>query len=97
MKGGVPKGSIAVMVGGKGEEQQRFVIPVTHINHPLFLQLLTEAEEVYGFHHRGPINIPCHVEEFRHVWGLIHQDTTSHHQNHSTWCFKIKAPVPAST
>nr|GMD51663.1 auxin-responsive protein SAUR32-like [Ipomoea batatas]GMD55075.1 auxin-responsive protein SAUR32-like [Ipomoea batatas] len=87
MKGGVAKGSVAIMVGGKGEEQQRFVIPVIYINHPLFLQLLKEAEEVYGFHHRGPINIPCHAEEFRHVRKLIHQD----HQNHSTWCFKIRA------
>nr|GMD53693.1 auxin-responsive protein SAUR32-like [Ipomoea batatas]GMD53694.1 auxin-responsive protein SAUR32-like [Ipomoea batatas]GME21480.1 auxin-responsive protein SAUR32-like [Ipomoea batatas] len=85
--GGVAKGSVAIMVGGKGEEQQRFVIPVNYINHPLFFQLLKEAEEVYGFHHRGPINIPCHAEEFRHVRKLIHQD----HQNHSTWCFKIRA------
>ncbi|XP_022858747.1 auxin-responsive protein SAUR32-like [Olea europaea var. sylvestris] len=40
----VPKGCLAVMVG-QGEEQQRFVIPVIYFNHPLFMQLLKEAEE----------------------------------------------------
>nr|GMC58176.1 auxin-responsive protein SAUR32 [Ipomoea batatas] len=63
----IPKGCLAIMVGQGEEEQQRFVIPVIYINHPLFLQLLKDAEEEYGFKHDGPINIPCHVEQFRHI------------------------------
>ncbi|PWA47630.1 hypothetical protein CTI12_AA047400 [Artemisia annua] len=50
---------MAVMVGHEGQEQKRFVIPVIYIYHPLFIELLKEAEEEYGFDHRGPINIPC--------------------------------------
>ncbi|WOH06624.1 hypothetical protein DCAR_0626052 [Daucus carota subsp. sativus] len=89
----IPKGCLAVMVG-QGEEQQKFIIPVIYINHPLFMQLLKEAEEEYGFDHHGPINIPCHVEEFRNVQVMIDQENSHHHghahhhHNHHVWCFK---------
>ncbi|KAG8390447.1 hypothetical protein BUALT_Bualt01G0084300 [Buddleja alternifolia] len=89
----IPKGCVAITVG-QGEEQQRFIIPVIYVNHPLFTQLLKEAEEEYGFDHDGPINIPCHVEEFCHVRGIIDKETTSHghhhryHHNHQFLCFK---------
>ncbi|XP_060206371.1 auxin-responsive protein SAUR32-like [Lycium barbarum] len=79
----IPRGCVAVMVG-QGEEQQRFVIPVMHINHPLFIQLLKGAEDEVEFHHNGPINIPCHVEEFRYVEDIIDKDNNNHH----LWCFK---------
>ncbi|XP_048334389.1 auxin-responsive protein SAUR32 [Ziziphus jujuba] len=61
----VPKGCLAIKVGQQGEEPQRFVVPVIYFNHPLFMQLLKEAEEEYGFDQKGTITIPCHVEEFR--------------------------------
>ncbi|XP_042047971.1 auxin-responsive protein SAUR32-like [Salvia splendens] len=82
---GIPKGCLAITVG-QAAEQQRFVIPVIYINHPLFTELLKEAEEEYGFNQKGPINIPCHVEEFRQIQGLIDQDATSHH--HQLLCFR---------
>ncbi|KAI4338022.1 hypothetical protein L6164_016377 [Bauhinia variegata] len=92
----IPKGCLAILVG-QGEEQQRFVIPVIYMNHPLFMQLLKEAEEEYGFDQKGPITIPCHVEEFRTVQGLIDQEQQhshhhhhdhQHHHHHHVWCFK---------
>ncbi|XP_019200244.1 PREDICTED: auxin-responsive protein SAUR32-like [Ipomoea nil] len=99
----IPKGYVAVMVGtggAGGEEQQqqqrRFVIPVTYLNHPLFLRLLKEAEEEYGFRHDGPLNIPCPVDEFRRVQGMIDKETARRHHHHHrggnhSWCFKIRA------
>lgn len=84
----IPKGCLAILVGHEGEEQQRFIIPVIYINHPLFMQLLKEAEEEYGFDHKGPLNIPCHVEEFRHVQGIIDKESSHHHHHHVNWCFK---------
>ncbi|KAK6926065.1 Small auxin-up RNA [Dillenia turbinata] len=86
----IPKGCLAIMVG-QGEEQQRFVIPVIYINHPLFTQLLKEAEEEYGFEQKGPITIPCHVEEFRNVQGLIDKEKSllHHHSHHHIWCFRV--------
>lgn len=81
----VPKGCLAIKVG-QGEKQQRFVIPVIYINHPLFMELLKEAEEEYGFDQKGLITIPCHVEEFRNVQGLIDKDR---HHHHHVWCFGL--------
>ncbi|MQM07278.1 hypothetical protein Taro_040118 [Colocasia esculenta] len=86
----IPKGCLAVMVGQEGEEQQRFVVPVAYLSHPLFMQLLKDAEDEYGFDHKGAIALPCHVEEFRCVQGLIdrerlllhHHDGGGHHHLH---------------
>ncbi|GFY90183.1 Auxin-responsive protein [Actinidia chinensis var. chinensis] len=81
--GKVPKGCLAIKVG-QGEEQQRFVVPVMYLNHPLFMQLLKEAEEEYGFDQKGTITIPCHVADFRYVQGLIDRD---HHRH--VCCFRV--------
>ncbi|XP_057249470.1 auxin-responsive protein SAUR32 [Beta vulgaris subsp. vulgaris] len=99
---GVPKGCMVVLVGHEGEEKlERFVIPIVYTNHPKFLDLLKEAEEEYGFNQKGPITIPCHVEQFRHVQGLIdreyhmmnyphhhHHHHDQHHHHHNFLCFK---------
>ncbi|XP_055814977.1 auxin-responsive protein SAUR32-like [Solanum dulcamara] len=75
----VPKGYLAIKVGQAEEEQERFIVPVSYFNHPLFIQLLKEAEEVYGFHHKGTITIPCQVEQFRSVQGKIDKHQHQHH------------------
>ncbi|XP_075476447.1 auxin-responsive protein SAUR32-like [Primulina tabacum] len=77
----VPKGCLAITVG-QGPEQRRFIIPVIYVNHPLFTQLLKDAEEEYGFYQRGTINIPCHVEDFCEVRGMIDKETMPHHHHH---------------
>ncbi|WVY95257.1 hypothetical protein V8G54_034345 [Vigna mungo] len=84
-KRGVPKGFLAIKVG-QGEDQQRFVVPVIYFNHPLFMQLLKEAEEEYGFDQKGTITIPCHVEQFRNVRGIIDSEKSLLHHNHAR-CF----------
>ncbi|XVF45415.1 hypothetical protein PTKIN_Ptkin02bG0204000 [Pterospermum kingtungense] len=53
----VPKGYFAVYVG---ENQKRFVIPVSFLNHPLFQDLLGLSEEEFGYSHpTGCLRIPC--------------------------------------
>ncbi|MFS7949395.1 putative small auxin-up RNA [Helianthus anomalus] len=86
----IPKGCVAVMVGHEDEEPKRFIIPVMYMNHPLFMELLKEAEDEYGFHHQGPINIPCHVQDFCIVQGMIDQEIHDHHHHHHFHisCFK---------
>ncbi|GER43278.1 SAUR-like auxin-responsive protein family, partial [Striga asiatica] len=51
----VPKGHFAVYVGEN--EKKRFVIPVLHLNHPLFQELLLQAEEEFGSNGKG-IEVP---------------------------------------
>ncbi|URD90704.1 Auxin responsive protein [Musa troglodytarum] len=60
-----PKGHLAVYVGGG--QPRRYVVPVIYFNHPLFGELLREAEEEFGFHHPGGITIPCPAAEFERV------------------------------
>ncbi|XP_027353272.1 auxin-responsive protein SAUR36-like [Abrus precatorius] len=64
---GVPKGFLAVYVGQKNGELHRVLVPVIYFNHPLFGELLKEAEEEFGFNHPGGITIPCRFTEFERV------------------------------
>lgn len=64
---GVPKGHLEVYVGESQEDTQRYLVPVIYFNHPLFGELLKEAEKVYGFNHPGRITIPCGASEFEKV------------------------------
>lgn len=60
-----PKGQVAVYVGGKAPgESMRYVVPVVYFNHPMFGELLKEAEEEFGFQHPGGITIPCPAARF---------------------------------
>ncbi|KAL7118610.1 hypothetical protein ACP275_02G013700 [Erythranthe tilingii] len=59
----IPKGHLAVYVGES--EKKRFVIPLSYLNHPLFQELLCQAEEEFGFNHpMGGLTIPCTEELF---------------------------------
>ncbi|XWS49787.1 hypothetical protein CRYUN_Cryun12cG0032700 [Craigia yunnanensis] len=64
---GVPKGHLAVYVGESEGETRRMVVPVIYFNHPLFGELLKEAERVYGFNQSGGITLPCGISEFEKV------------------------------
>ncbi|RWR79199.1 Auxin responsive SAUR protein [Cinnamomum micranthum f. kanehirae] len=58
----VPKGHLAIYVG---ESQMRFVIPISYLKHPSFQELLSRAEEEFGFDHQmGGLTIPCHEDTF---------------------------------
>ncbi|XP_022146170.1 auxin-responsive protein SAUR21-like [Momordica charantia] len=59
----VPKSHVAVYVGEI--QRKRFVVPISYLNHPSFQQLLSHAEEEFGFHHpQGGLTIPCKEDAF---------------------------------
>ncbi|ONH90874.1 hypothetical protein PRUPE_8G079600 [Prunus persica] len=59
----LPKGYFAVYVGES--QKKRFVIPISYLNEPLFLDLLNQAEEEFGYDHpMGGITIPCSEDTF---------------------------------
>ncbi|PWZ27455.1 Auxin-responsive protein SAUR36 [Zea mays] len=68
-----PKGQVAVYVGGAepGAESMRYVVPVVYFNHPLFGELLREAEEEFGFQHPGGITIPCAASRFERAAAVV--------------------------
>ncbi|XP_060168542.1 auxin-induced protein 15A-like [Lycium barbarum] len=68
----VPKGYFAVYVGE--EQKKRFVIPISFLSQPLFQDLLSQAEEEFGFDHpMGGLTIPCRE--------VVFIDLTSHLRN----------------
>ncbi|KAI6702691.1 hypothetical protein NL676_011827 [Syzygium grande] len=80
----VPKGHLAVFVGRRSGEFRRVLVPVVYFNHPLFGDLSREAEEEFGFGHRGGgISIPCEVSEFERVKSLV--AAAGHGGRRSTW------------
>ncbi|KAG2400824.1 Auxin-responsive protein [Vigna angularis] len=59
----VPKGHVAVYVGEA--QKKRFVVPISYLNHPSFLDLLNRAQEEFGYNHpMGGLTIPCKEEAF---------------------------------
>ncbi|KAF7004090.1 hypothetical protein CFC21_019339 [Triticum aestivum] len=69
----VPAGHVAVCVGGAS---RRFVVRAAHLNHPVFRELLRQAEEEYGFPSGacGPIALPCDEDHFRDVLRRLSSD-----------------------
>ncbi|WVY96431.1 hypothetical protein V8G54_028582 [Vigna mungo] len=64
-----PKGYLAVYVG---ENMKRFVIPVSHLNQPLFQELLSQSEEEFGYDHpMGGLTIPCSEDLFQHITSCL--------------------------
>ncbi|AES71920.1 putative small auxin-up RNA [Medicago truncatula] len=61
----VPKGYLAVYVG---EQMKRFVIPTSYLNQASFQNLLSQAEEEFGYDHpMGGLTIPCTEDVFLHI------------------------------
>ncbi|XP_030522935.1 auxin-responsive protein SAUR21-like [Rhodamnia argentea] len=59
----VPKGCLAVYVGER--QKKRYVVPISFLNQPLFQDLLSKAEEEFGFDHAmGGLTIPCTEDTF---------------------------------
>ncbi|KAK9942804.1 hypothetical protein M0R45_008452 [Rubus argutus] len=59
----IPKGYFAVYVGEN--QKKRFVIPISYLNEPTFQDLLSQAEEEFGYDHpMGGITIPCSEHTF---------------------------------
>lgn len=70
----VPRGHVAVYVGEETHQRKRFVVPVSYLNHPLFVTLLNRAEEEFGFHHpMGGLTIPCKEDAFLHLTSQLQE------------------------
>ena len=71
----VPKGCVAVYVGEN--QRRRFVVPISYLNEPTFQDLLSQAEEEFGFSHpEGGLTIPCKEDTFidllNRLWEFIY-------------------------
>nr|XP_048336922.1 auxin-induced protein 15A-like [Ziziphus jujuba var. spinosa] len=57
--GDVPKSYCGVYVGDQSQKK-RFVIPISYLKDPELRDLLSQAQEEFGYNHaNGGLNIPC--------------------------------------
>ncbi|KAM7527974.1 hypothetical protein LguiB_031384 [Lonicera macranthoides] len=64
----VKEGHFAVIAMNDGE-MKRFIVPLIFLSHPLFLRLLDQAADEYGFDREGALTLPCHPSELE--WILL--------------------------
>ncbi|XP_028765737.1 auxin-responsive protein SAUR24-like [Neltuma alba] len=70
----VPRGHIAVYVGEL--QRKRFVVPISYLNHPMFLDLLGRYEQEFGFHHpMGGLSLPCQEDQFLSLTSQLKSST----------------------
>ncbi|XP_008804009.2 indole-3-acetic acid-induced protein ARG7-like [Phoenix dactylifera] len=90
----VPAGHVAVCVGSSS---RRFVVRAAHLNHPVFRQLLRQAEEEYGFSSRpGPLALPCDESFFEHILRHLSSSSSSSSRFVSLEDFRKTAPASSS-
>ncbi|VFQ58743.1 unnamed protein product [Cuscuta campestris] len=71
---GVPEGHLPVYVG---EEMERFVVSAELLNHPVFVRLLNQSAQEYGYKQQGALRIPCHVLVFERVLDALRTGAVS--------------------
>jgi SAUR family protein len=65
----VPKGHFVVYVGES--KKKRLVLPLPYLNHPSFQELLSLAEQEFGYDHpMGGLTIPCTEQVFINSLGF---------------------------
>ncbi|XP_061358169.1 auxin-responsive protein SAUR71-like [Gastrolobium bilobum] len=60
----VPEGHVPIYVG---DEMERFVVGAELLNHPVFVKLLNQSAQEYGYEQQGVLRLPCHVFVFERV------------------------------
>ncbi|XLS84251.1 hypothetical protein HN51_034417 [Arachis hypogaea] len=68
----IPKGHLAVYVGEN--QKKRFVIPISFLSQPSIQDLLSHAEQEFGFDHpMGGLTIPCKEDVFLEITSQLHK------------------------
>ncbi|KAE9590523.1 hypothetical protein Lal_00023346 [Lupinus albus] len=60
----VPAGHVPIYVG---DEMERFVVSTELFHHPIFVKLLNQSAQEYGYEQKGVLRLPCHVIVFERV------------------------------
>jgi len=62
----VMEGHFAVLAI-KGEEARRFVVELDYLTDPMFMELLNQAREEYGFSQKETLKVPCRPQELQNI------------------------------
>ncbi|PHT36389.1 hypothetical protein CQW23_24089 [Capsicum baccatum] len=66
----VKEGYFAVFSVNPEEEPKRFIVELHWLTNPLFLKLLTQAENEYEFDQKGVLEVPCRAVELHKILEL---------------------------
>ncbi|KAH0779540.1 hypothetical protein KY290_005967 [Solanum tuberosum] len=66
----VKEGHFAVFSVNPEEEPKKFIVELHWLNNPLFLKLLKQAEDEYGFQQKGVLEVPCRAVELQKILEL---------------------------
>ena len=78
--GDVRGGYLAVYAGKEEELLERFVIPVAYLDHPLFLKLLHNAEEEFGFNYpNARLTLPCDPAVLASIIDVVRHNGNNFH------------------
>ncbi|XP_047326300.1 auxin-responsive protein SAUR71-like [Impatiens glandulifera] len=66
-----PSGTLPVYVGA---ERRRFVIPTEFLNMPIFVALLNQAGEEFGYRNNGGLTLLCDVNFFEVLLEFLERD-----------------------
>ncbi|KAK7285022.1 hypothetical protein RJT34_19778 [Clitoria ternatea] len=62
----VMEGHFAVLAI-KGEETKRFIVKLEYLSDPMFMELLDQAREEYGFKQKGALAVPCWPQQLKNI------------------------------
>ncbi|XP_055808350.1 protein SMALL AUXIN UP-REGULATED RNA 16-like [Solanum dulcamara] len=66
----VKEGHFVVFSVNPEEEPKRFIVELHCLTNPSFLKLLKQAEDEYGFHQKGVLELPCRAAELQKILKL---------------------------
>lgn len=73
----VKKGHFVVIVKDE-DEAKRFIVPLSCLTNPIFVSLLEQAAEKYGFNGNGAVTVPCRPNELQMILVQQLQDEGSY-------------------
>ncbi|GJN05750.1 hypothetical protein PR202_ga23412 [Eleusine coracana subsp. coracana] len=66
----VPRGYIPILIG-RGEDKEKILVHMEHLQQPCFLELLDLAMQEFGYDQKGILHIPCTTKVFHSIIDTI--------------------------
>ncbi|KAL4195173.1 hypothetical protein AMTRI_Chr05g63230 [Amborella trichopoda] len=73
----------------------RFMIPLTYLNCPIFRELLSMAEEEFGFMRCGPLQVPCEASIMEYIVSLLSKNACVEVEKALVTITSCREPLPS--
>ncbi|OVA16029.1 Auxin-induced protein [Macleaya cordata] len=69
------------------KDERRFVVPLPHLENPLFKELLKMAKDEFGLACNGPIRLTCNAQYMEYVLSLLSRQDSQKAIEKTSLCF----------